>query len=134
MGTYGAYTVDIWWGRPLDDSTVADLLAYVRQKFSVVKEAAYDFVPVGLTHAMLLAESHFVIHTYPEHEYCSLDLYICISDLDLITVKNEILAIVNPSHYQFQICNRGTAKLGSIPYRKKAISHSQSQLGQRNHP
>ncbi len=36
-----------------------------------------DFRPHGLTAVWVLSESHFTIHTYPEHGYISVDCYTC---------------------------------------------------------
>jgi len=36
-----------------------------------------DFKPHGLTAVWVLSESHFTIHTYPEHGYVSVDCYTC---------------------------------------------------------
>ena len=36
-----------------------------------------DFRPAGLTAVWVLSESHFTVHTYPEHAYLSVDCYTC---------------------------------------------------------
>jgi S-adenosylmethionine decarboxylase len=38
---------------------------------------AHKFNPYGVTILILLEESHFSIHTYPEHSYASCDMYVC---------------------------------------------------------
>ena len=44
---------------------------------TIVKELRHDFTPQGCTYLALLSESHLAIHTYPEHDYISVDLYTC---------------------------------------------------------
>lgn len=44
---------------------------------TMVGEHFYQFHPVGVTGVVLLAESHLAIHTWPEHGFVSIDLYVC---------------------------------------------------------
>lgn len=43
----------------------------------VVSQTGYQFQPQGYTYAFVLSESHFTIHTYPEHESCYIDVFCC---------------------------------------------------------
>ena len=43
----------------------------------VVTEAFHQFPTAGATGALVLAESHLAIHTWPELESVTLDLYVC---------------------------------------------------------
>ena len=43
----------------------------------VVAEAFHQFSGTGATGALVLAESHLAIHTWPELESVTLDLYVC---------------------------------------------------------
>lgn len=44
---------------------------------SVVAEAFHQFPAAGATGALVLAESHLAIHTWPELDAVTLDLYVC---------------------------------------------------------
>ena len=44
---------------------------------TVVAEAFHQFPAAGATGALVLAESHLAIHTWPELEAVTLDLYVC---------------------------------------------------------
>jgi len=46
-------------------------------KMKIVGFKKYEFKPQGTTAVWLLSESHFIIHTYPEHNYYSIDCYTC---------------------------------------------------------
>jgi S-adenosylmethionine decarboxylase proenzyme len=43
----------------------------------VVAEAFHQFAGAGATGALVLAESHLAIHTWPEMDGVTLDLYVC---------------------------------------------------------
>ncbi|OHC64870.1 MAG: S-adenosylmethionine decarboxylase proenzyme [Rhodocyclales bacterium RIFCSPLOWO2_02_FULL_63_24] len=43
----------------------------------VVAEAFHQFADAGATGALVLAESHLAIHTWPELDAVTLDLYVC---------------------------------------------------------
>lgn len=44
---------------------------------SAVSEAAYAFVPHGFSIALLLAQSHLVVSTWPEYRLATVDLAVC---------------------------------------------------------
>jgi len=44
---------------------------------AVVAEAFHQFAGAGATGALVLAESHLAIHTWPELNSVTLDLYVC---------------------------------------------------------
>jgi spermidine synthase len=43
----------------------------------VVGERAYEFDGGGYTLAVLLAESHVTLHTWPERDMVAMDVYVC---------------------------------------------------------
>ncbi len=43
----------------------------------MVNIISHRFDPVGITVAAILSESHVVVHTYPEAEHASVDIYTC---------------------------------------------------------
>lgn len=43
----------------------------------VVAEAFHQFAGAGATGAVVLAESHLAVHTWPEDDAVTLDLYVC---------------------------------------------------------
>lgn len=45
--------------------------------FNILGELEYIFSPQGYTKIFLLAESHFAIHTFPEHKKIYLELSSC---------------------------------------------------------
>jgi S-adenosylmethionine decarboxylase len=44
---------------------------------TVVGEAFHTYVPHGVTGVLVIEESHFSVHTWPEAGYAALDFYTC---------------------------------------------------------
>ena len=62
---------------------------------NVVGEVQHQFQPYGATLLYLLAESHLTIHTFPEFNYCTIDLYCCNDKIDMINVLDIIYNYFN---------------------------------------
>jgi S-adenosylmethionine decarboxylase proenzyme len=50
--------------------------------FHVVNEAFHQFEPFGATGVLVLAESHFSAHTYPEDSMVYIDVFCCAQEFD----------------------------------------------------
>jgi S-adenosylmethionine decarboxylase len=51
--------------------------ALLMAKATILRIIGEKFKPQGVTLLALLAESHASVHTWPEMEYCAIDLYTC---------------------------------------------------------
>lgn len=49
----------------------------LEHKFDILKEVSYQFEPIGCSILFLLSESHISIHTFPEKNHMSFDIYTC---------------------------------------------------------
>ncbi len=49
--------------------------------FTKVGETYHQFKPVGATAVILLAESHISIHTWPEKNFASVDIFSCTGEV-----------------------------------------------------
>lgn len=108
MLTHGFHLLlDVWLQEEINPVLTEKLANYVRHKFTVVAEVQKNFEPYGLTQVLVLSESHFSIHTYPEHRYLSMDLYICNPDIDLEKVRDEILSLLKVRKCQSSLQARG---------------------------
>lgn len=52
------------------------------EQFTVVARAFHQFQPIGATGVLVLAESHFSAHTYPEHQRVYVDVFCCNPQFD----------------------------------------------------
>lgn len=50
---------------------------------TIVDKFAHTFTPYGITNLLVLAESHLISHTWPEHGILILDIFICTPDPNL---------------------------------------------------
>ena len=61
---------------------VNDLISLLKNicsehNFDILQETSYEFKPMGCSILFLLSESHISIHTFPEKNHMSFDLYTC---------------------------------------------------------
>jgi S-adenosylmethionine decarboxylase len=43
----------------------------------ILNKYFHKFSPQGVTGVICVCESHFSIHTWPEHKYCAIDIFCC---------------------------------------------------------
>ena len=53
------------------------LKAAEESKATILKSDFHQFEPAGVTGYIFIAESHFSIHTWPEHNYVAFDILTC---------------------------------------------------------
>ncbi len=90
-------------------------------KATVISHDFHKFAPHGVTGVLILAESHFAIHTWPEFGYCAVDLFTCgdLTDNDaaLDIIKTEFEA----QHYSASQMVRGILNIpkGELVHKPK---------------
>lgn len=86
-------------------------LSLVGEKWHTFPE--YQGKPGGVTGTLLLAESHLAIHTWPEHNSVTLDVYVCNFESDNSSkaerLMSELEAIFKPSQSHRNRLLRGEA-------------------------
>jgi S-adenosylmethionine decarboxylase proenzyme len=78
---------------------------------TIVGDRFFQFDPQGVTGTVLLAASHLAIHTWPEHGFVTLDVYVCNYTTDN-TEKAEKLfraleSALKPQRTKFHAIQRG---------------------------
>ena len=73
----------------------------------------FKFEPQGLSVVLLVAESHFSVHTYPEKSYASFDAYTC-GNTDVIKAVDYIIEIMDPKQWKMLDIKRGTRGYFSV--------------------
>lgn len=79
-------------GNLSDNSKILNALLMTCSEFdlNVLDVVQHHFTPFGYTCVILLAESHFSVHTYPESNECFTDLFCCNPDTDTEAAINYL--------------------------------------------
>jgi S-adenosylmethionine decarboxylase len=74
---------------------------------TIVKSVFHKFAPQGVSGVVVIEESHFAIHTWPEHNYAAVDMFTCSEDMDydkaLVYLKEKFGCKV----FKHQVIKRG---------------------------
>ena len=49
---------------------------------NMVQSVIHEFNPHGISGMIVIEESHFSVHTWPEYGYCALDIFTCGDEID----------------------------------------------------
>jgi S-adenosylmethionine decarboxylase len=71
----------VWVAKAGDLKIIMERIAE-RCGFTVVTQAFHQFEPMGATGVLVLAESHFSAHTYPEDNRIFIDVFCCSENFD----------------------------------------------------
>jgi S-adenosylmethionine decarboxylase len=71
-----------------------------------VGRSFYQFDPVGVTGVIILSESHFSVHTYPEDEKIYLDIFCCSKDFSPDNASEIIQKRFNSTKFAWSYVNR----------------------------
>jgi S-adenosylmethionine decarboxylase len=115
----GIHLLGEWYGCPAhtpefvnaEALRAACLEATTRAGLTVVGDRFHQFEPQGVTGTVLLAESHVAIHTWPEHGFVTVDVYVCNYQSDN-SIKAEKLFralqdVLKPERTRFHTIHRG---------------------------
>ena len=117
----GIHLLGEWYGcRPdLPEMIHADALrrrcldAVEAAGLTIVGDRFHQFDPQGVTGAVILAESHLAIHTWPEMGSVTLDVYVCNFTTDNTEKAKRLFAelerSLKPGRTRFQEIQRGGA-------------------------
>ena len=73
---------------------------------TVVSRAFHQFDPVGVTGVLVLSESHFSVHTYPENDSVYLDIFCCSDAFDPEKAGRVILRVLEATSADWQVVVR----------------------------
>ena len=66
----------------LDITREIFLRAAKESKATIVGQSFHQFEPIGVSGVLLIAESHFSIHTWPEDRFAGVDIFTCGDEMD----------------------------------------------------
>lgn len=76
-------------------------------KATVLNTHYHQFEPHGVSGFVLIAESHFSIHTWPEHGYASVDIQTCGEIMDADLAAEIIVEGFRSKNHHCQVIKRG---------------------------
>jgi len=72
-------------GEVINDARVVEkaLIEAVRISGArMIQSVVHEFNPHGISGVIVIEESHFSVHTWPEYGYCALDIFTCGDEID----------------------------------------------------
>ncbi len=66
----------------LEHVTAAMLKAAELAGATIITHNFHHFSPLGVSGAVIIAESHLAIHTWPEYRFAAVDLFTCVSRVE----------------------------------------------------
>ena len=76
-------------------------------KATVVEQSFHEFKPYGVSGAVIIQESHYTIHTWPEHGYAAVDLFYCGGTVLVHRAVEVLQERFEPSRIKFLVVRRG---------------------------
>jgi S-adenosylmethionine decarboxylase proenzyme len=74
---------------------------------TIVAENFHQFSPYGVSGVVVIEESHFTIHTWPEHGYAALDLFTCGNGIDSEAAAQSVAAAFHAAKVEVRYIPRG---------------------------
>jgi len=81
--------------------------AAVESKATVVEQSFHEFKPYGVSGAVIIQESHYTIHTWPEHGYAAVDLFYCGGTVLVHRAVDVLKERFKPTRVKFLVVRRG---------------------------
>lgn len=81
--------------------------AAVESEATVVAQSFHEFRPYGVSGAVIIQESHYTIHTWPEHGYAAVDLFYCGGTVMVHRAVEVLQEQFKPSRIKFLVVRRG---------------------------
>jgi len=91
------------------EKTVASAMhqAAVDSEATIVAESFHEFKPYGVSGAVIIQESHYTIHTWPEHGYAAVDLFYCGGAVAVHKAVDALKERFQPERIKFLVVRRG---------------------------
>lgn len=74
---------------------------------TIVEQSFHEFKPYGVSGAVIIQESHYTIHTWPEHGYAAVDLFYCGGTVKVHRALELLRERFQPSRIKFLVVRRG---------------------------
>jgi len=106
----------------LDDPRFVDqamVRAVERSGATMVHPFFHHFAPHGVSGVVVISESHFSIHTWPEYGYAGVDIFTCGPDIDMDAAVESLTRDFQAGSVQKMVLSRGMLDLPADMIRHK---------------
>lgn len=76
-------------------------------KATIVADVFHEFNPQGLSGVVVIAESHIAIHSWPEHQCASIDIFTCSKDMEPQAAIDFLTTIFKAQKVEVKSIDRG---------------------------
>ncbi|MCS7273088.1 MAG: adenosylmethionine decarboxylase [Fimbriimonadales bacterium] len=73
----------------------------------IVSHFFHEFEPYGVSGVVVIEESHYTIHTWPEHRYAAVDLFYCSETVDAERALEVLRRAFEPEKVDVMLVRRG---------------------------
>ena len=101
----------------LDDVKMVENLmieAAKKAKVTIVEKCFHKFSPYGVSGVVVIAESHFAIHTWPEYNYAAVDFFTCNKNCNTDIAIEYLKEGFKSENYSVKIIKRGNLEKGEV--------------------
>ncbi len=77
-----------------------------KSHMTVMNYTFQQFEPIGVSGYLIIAESHFSIHTWPEENFAAIDVFSC-GKIEIDTVLKELKHHLKTDKVNYQLIHRG---------------------------
>jgi S-adenosylmethionine decarboxylase len=78
-----------------------------RSKAHIVQSVFHQFNPHGVSGVVVISESHFSVHTWPEYGYAAIDLFSCGESIDYKAAMKVLTEKLKSKHVTSIALQRG---------------------------
>lgn len=78
-----------------------------KSEATIVADSFHEFKPWGVSGAVIIQESHYTIHTWPEHQYAAVDLFYCGGTILVHEAVELLRQKFKPGRMKFLVVRRG---------------------------
>jgi S-adenosylmethionine decarboxylase len=113
----------------IDFVSRALLRAVAESGAALIQPMFHKFAPQGVSGVAIIAESHFSIHTWPEHGYAAIDVFTCGESINVARAAAVLRAAFCPAWVRVNSLPRGVldadvTELGLSGFEDAATVHS----------
>lgn len=76
-------------------------------KATIIKSHFHQFSPQGISGSVIIAESHFNIHSWPEFGYAAVDLFTCGDTIDEAIATELLVRKLESGRHEVKTIQRG---------------------------